>query len=430
MAGATTETRRSERSADSSRSSRRSSSLVRGAGAAGGSSRGSRVNRKAASPGAVGSRTPSASASGARIGRRDGTTRNHRFRAARPSNLVYHDRPSLIRDSYHYDYRYRDYHGLLRHRVIWPRYHFYISYGYGPWFTWRCFYPYYHRKYVFVSLGGYWPFGYSYLRYYWYGCHPYWWYGYYPIAREIQTPVYNYYTYNYYTDEAAQPADQAALEQAEQDKGPDQMTLADVYFEEAVKAFEQANYQAAATKFAQAMKLSPEDKILPFAYSQALLATGQYSEAAQVLRQALAKIRHASQDLENARAAGVLLDLAQKIKTSEASEAEEGASPTPAPAPQSEATIEASPLEPDHTVAMMEMSVEDETLPSQVADEAAPVEGLKIAMAENESRRPRPALAQMPMGVGDYSLKWQGVMFLASVCTIAVSAGIRGYMRG
>jgi tetratricopeptide (TPR) repeat protein len=375
--------------------------------------------------------------------------------------------------------------------VIWPRYHFYISYGYGPWFTWRCFYPYYHRKYVFVSLGGYWPFGYSYLRYYWYGCHPYWWYGYYPIAREIQTPVYNYYTYNYYTDEAAQPADQAALEQAEQDKGPDQMTLADVYFEEAVKAFEQANYQAAATKFAQAMKLSPEDKILPFAYSQALLATGQYSEAAQVLRQALAKIRpdaegvfyprglyanedalldqidslskkadaysydadlqlllgyqllgigqadraiepltHASQDLENARAAGVLLDLAQKIKTSEASEAEEGASPTPAPAPQSEATIEASPLEPDHTVAMMEMSVEDETLPSQVADEAAPVEGLKIAMAENESRRPRPALAQMPMGVGDYSLKWQGVMFLASVCTIAVSAGIRGYMRG
>jgi hypothetical protein len=61
--------------------------------------------------------------------------------------------------------------------------------------------------------------------------------------------VYNYYTYNYYTDAPAQPADQAALEQAEQDQGPDQMTLADVYFEEAVKAFEQANYQTAAAKF-------------------------------------------------------------------------------------------------------------------------------------------------------------------------------------
>ena len=39
------------------------------------------------------------------------------------------------------------------------------------------YYPSYHRKYLFVSLGGYWPYSYRYQRYYWYGCHPYYWYG-------------------------------------------------------------------------------------------------------------------------------------------------------------------------------------------------------------------------------------------------------------
>ncbi len=391
--------------------------------------------------------------------------------------------------------------------MIWPRYHFYLSYGYGPWFTWRCFYPYYHRKYVFISLGGYWPFGYNYLRYYWYGCHPYWWYGYYPVAREIQTPVYNYYTYNYYTDAPAQPADQAALEQAEQDQGPDQMTLADVYFEEAVKAFEQANYQTAAAKFGQAMNLSPNDKILPFAYSQSLLATGQYREAAEVLRQALSKVKpdaegvfyprglyanedalldqidtlsekagtysydadlqlllgyqllgigqteraveplaHASQDLENAQAAGVLLNLAQKIDKSEAPKVEEDPGASPLPQPQSEATIETSPMRPEETALATDMNVEDGTSPEGQLDlvvaqdeeaggqlppdETADVGDFRIAVARTEPQQPTPALAEMSVGLGGYSLKWQGAMFLASLCTIAVSAGIRGYLRG
>ena len=57
--------------------------------------------------------------------------------------------------------------------------------------------PYYHRKYVFVSLGGWWPYDYTYMRYYWYGYHPYLWYGYYPVAREVVVGSDNYYTYNY-----------------------------------------------------------------------------------------------------------------------------------------------------------------------------------------------------------------------------------------
>jgi len=90
-----------------------------------------------------------------------------------------------------------------------------VYYDCGPWFGFRYVYPYYHRKYIFISLGGYWPFDYCYARYYWYGCHPYYWYGYYPVAQEVQGDTYNYYTYNYYTgSEAAQSqvADPALFE--------------------------------------------------------------------------------------------------------------------------------------------------------------------------------------------------------------------------
>jgi tetratricopeptide (TPR) repeat protein len=158
-------------------------------------------------------------------------------------------------------------------------------------------YPYYHRKYIFVSLGGYWPFGYSYRRYYWYGCHPYSWYGYYPIARQVQGDTYNYYTYNYYDGEQvatyqSQVADPALFENlAEPQTEPAETSLADMYFEEAVKAFEVAEYNTAIAKFKKAMELAPNDMILPFALSQAMMAGGQYSQAAAVLRDALARVR-------------------------------------------------------------------------------------------------------------------------------------------
>jgi tetratricopeptide (TPR) repeat protein len=191
-----------------------------------------------------------------------------------------------------------DYSSRICTRTITPGYRFILCYNRDPWHTFRYFYPYYHRKYVFVSLGGYWPFNYRFIRYYWYGYHLYYWCGYYPIAREVVGSSYNYYTYNYYYDDnpvSYQPT--STLESQYYDniypqlaEAPADVTLADIYFEEAVKAFEEGNYGLAIEKFAKAMELAPDDMILPFAYSQALFAAQRYTEAAEVLRSALAKI--------------------------------------------------------------------------------------------------------------------------------------------
>ena len=225
----------------------------------------------------------------------------------RASQHIYDDRPNLIRHSNKNVYAYRDRLYRTHYRVVKPSYHYLLCYDWGWHHTYRYFYPYYHRKYIFVSLCGYWPYDYPYLRYYWYGYHPYYWYGYYPIAREVEGDTYNYYTYNYYYDDtlpaqSALPADdiqpvdhntfadvreKLAQQQAEAPAGP---TPADVYFENAVKAFEAGDFNLAASQFAEAMKLAPDDMILPFAYSQALLANERYSEAANVLREALSKV--------------------------------------------------------------------------------------------------------------------------------------------
>jgi tetratricopeptide (TPR) repeat protein len=117
--------------------------------------------------------------------------------------------------------------------------------------------------------------------------------------------TYNYYTYNYYDDTPAVDAGYTAYDtgtvdhttfadvrekMAQQALEPAEPTLADRYFEDAVKAFELNNYERAAELFAQAMALAPDDMILPFAYCQALFAAGRYTEAAEVLRAALAKV--------------------------------------------------------------------------------------------------------------------------------------------
>lgn len=229
--------------------------------------------------------------------RTDGT-RIHRYTTVSPSYVTYYDRPDWVTHTYRYDYAYRDYNGLWCNRLVWPSYRLLIGYTWGPRFAFHYVYPYYHRKYIFVSLGGYWPYDYSYARYYWYGWHPYYWYGYYPIAREVQTDTYNYYTYNYYNngEQAAtyqsQVAEPGRFENlAEQPAEPPVTTLADTYFEEGVKAFEVAEYNTAIQKFTKAMELAPDDMILPFALSQALMAGGQYSNAAATLRDALAKVQ-------------------------------------------------------------------------------------------------------------------------------------------
>jgi tetratricopeptide (TPR) repeat protein len=148
---------------------------------------------------------------------------------------------------------------------------------------------------------------YRHVRYYWYGCHPYIWYGYYPIAREVRSDTSNYYTYNYYgidgtvVSEPSQTTDYTGLvdhntfadvreKLAQQTlEQPDEATLADTFFEDAVKAFEVCDYDKAVEMFANASKLAPDDMVLPFAYSQALFAKEQYSQAVEVLRAALRK---------------------------------------------------------------------------------------------------------------------------------------------
>jgi len=89
--------------------------------------------------------------------------------------------------------------------------------------------------------------------------------------------------HNTFADVRERLAQQAAEE-------PGKPTLADICFEDGVKAFEVGDYGKAIEKFARARALAPDDMVLPFAYSQALLADGQYSKAAEVLREALAKV--------------------------------------------------------------------------------------------------------------------------------------------
>jgi len=180
-----------------------------------------------------------------------------------------------------------------------------VRYDHGPYFHFHYVHPYYHRKYVFVSLGGWWPVNYSYVRYYWYGYHPWRWYGYYPLASEVQGSTYNYYTYNYYDGQLsgagesvngivsadentfADVRERLAQQSAEQ---PQEKTLADTYFENGVKAFENGDWASAADYFAKSMDLADEDMILPFAYSQALFAGERYADAAAVLKTALEKV--------------------------------------------------------------------------------------------------------------------------------------------
>lgn len=393
-------------------------------------------------------------------------TRLHSYDALRPSRVVYHDRPHLIRDSYHHDHVYRDYYDRIRSRTIWPRYRFAVHYGFGSGFTFRYVYPYYHRKYMFISLGGYWPLGYRYTRYYWYGCHPYNWYGYYPIAREVHGTNNNYYTYNYYTDGDGgyQPAPAVNSEifenLAEQTAEPQEATLADVYFEEAVKAFEVAQYNTAALKFAKAVELAPEDMILPFAYGQALLASQQYSKAAEVLRGALAKVSpekegvffprglypdeesllkhidrlaeraaqfsfdadlqlllgyqllgigqhdraveplmNAGRDLENAKAAGVLLELLEKIKMTQPKPETSAPVNTPAPAPIK--TPAPAPIQ-------------------------SPVPAPGKAIVPSPVPTPAPSKAS----IHGRSRTLGGAMIVTSLCALGASVGIGHFVRG
>ncbi len=206
-------------------------------------------------------------------------------------------------------HRFSDRHWRRHRQIIWPRSRHIVHYRYGHRSTFRNVFPRHHRKFVFVSLGGYWPLDYGYRRYYWYGWHPYYWYGYYPAAYEVAGDTYNYYTYSYGgetidaetgdltsvdADTFADVRERLAKEAA---KEPEAETKADRLFDEGVKAFEAGDYDKAADKFADAGNLDPDDMILPFAYVQALFADEEYTKAAKALRQALAQLPQDQQEV-------------------------------------------------------------------------------------------------------------------------------------
>ncbi len=150
-------------------------------------------------------------------------------------------------------------------------------------------YPFYHRKYIFFSLGGYWPVDYLYRRYYWYGYHPYQWYGRYPTTYAAGSYGDGYYSYEPYGvyDDFADVRDRLYGAESEP---PDDVTLADIYFEEGVQAFEKGDYALAVEQFGYAVNLVPGDIVLPFVYAQALFADGRYLAAVSVVRRALTNL--------------------------------------------------------------------------------------------------------------------------------------------
>jgi hypothetical protein len=120
---------------------------------------------------------------------RDAGTILHRdYGSPRRRSIVYHDRPNYyFGRRYHHDYWFSDYYHRLCYVRVWPSYYFGVWYNWGPYWSLSYVHPYYHRKYVFVSLGGWWPTNYRYVRYYTYGYHPYDWYGYCSEATHITT---------------------------------------------------------------------------------------------------------------------------------------------------------------------------------------------------------------------------------------------------
>jgi hypothetical protein len=198
----------------------------------------------------------------------------------------HHEYPSTRRSYYHY---HRDHYPSHRifYWISWPYCCRPICYDWGPSFIFSYFWPYYHRRFIFISLGGYWPY-YTYRRYYWYGWHPYCWYGYFPPEYVIAGNTYNYYYYTTAPQGEELEKTHKKLKEGAPAK-PAEETQADRDFEAGVKAFDTGDYTEATAKFHDAMQLAPEDIVVPFAYVQALFASGQNQNAAEALREALLK---------------------------------------------------------------------------------------------------------------------------------------------
>lgn len=214
---------------------------------------------------------------------------------------------------------YRNRHWRHRHSSYWYLgYNWYrpncgtvVYYRYRPYrYGVSYIYPSYHRRYIFVSYGGYWPVSYRYHRYYWYGCHPRRWYGYSPDVYVVEKDTgdtyntYNYYgngystvqpTYSYDSSGNIIPDYDAFSEVRERlnsdnDGTPEAISPTDQYFEQTIKAFGEADYEKAELAIEQAIKLSPDDIVLPFVYAQVLFAQEKYWQASAILREAIESI--------------------------------------------------------------------------------------------------------------------------------------------
>ncbi|MHC4156572.1 MAG: tetratricopeptide repeat protein, partial [Planctomycetota bacterium] len=163
-----------------------------------------------------------------------------------------------------------------------------------------------HRRH-----GSYFYFSLPYYRYYWgypyyYSARPYYYYSlpyyryYYPYREYYQ---YEYHTYDYpprtyrqrqprppqdsCTDDQYRTPAQQADEPPEQTQDAAEYVQPDPLMKEIADAFAARDYEKAARQANQALTYKPENAVLPFVYSQALFAGGKYSQAADVLREAV-----------------------------------------------------------------------------------------------------------------------------------------------
>ncbi|MBN1818266.1 MAG: hypothetical protein JW828_12980 [Sedimentisphaerales bacterium] len=205
----------------------------------------------------------------------------------------------LSRHWWHWDY------GIWVLNNPWNSCGWVISVPWNGYYGVTYFYPTYHRRFVFCSIGGYWPSYYRYQRYYWYGCHPYRWYGSYVYEQPVIQEVNNHYYYNPPVETTAvqtqtyddfsdvrmklqvEKLEQEVQRLKEAQDLPNEATASDMNFEQAVESFAKGDYDDAILKFRVAMILDPEDMILPFAYAQALFSNGDYEASAGVLRATL-----------------------------------------------------------------------------------------------------------------------------------------------
>ena len=151
-----------------------------------------------------------------------------------------------------------------------------------------CGYPYYYSA---------WPYYYYSIPYYQYN---------YPSPRYYYYEYYRTYDYPPRTYRQRQPGPPQDSSTGEPDKtSPPQTQTEDAAeyvgidprLEDIADAFAARDYENAARQANQALTDEPENAVLPFVYSQALFADGKYSQAADVLREAVRNLDAEKQEL-------------------------------------------------------------------------------------------------------------------------------------